>query len=255
MAAYASADHRNTGRWSRLGLFLLHELREVIPPTLFFLVGFNLVLFTKRLFLAEYLIEYTGFLVATTAALIVGKTVLVADTMPFMRRFDGAPLAYPILFKTILYTVIVFVVRLLEAFIHYLTGGGAIGGGRFLGHLFGTFTWAHFTATQLWVFVLFLLYVTASELNQLVGDGELFKIFFTRRSSELKSTRRARIRLLTRMARLTDAHPVAELADPRSAPHVELVAILRALARDDAPNRGVRPEPIIRPAPPISPNR
>jgi hypothetical protein len=40
--------------------------------------------------------------------------------------------------------------------------------------------------------VLFLVYVTASELNQLLGDGELFKIFFTRRSSELKSTRRAR---------------------------------------------------------------
>ena len=237
MAAHAIADHQNTGRLSKLGHFFLHELREVIPPTLFFFIGFNLILFTKRLFLADYLIEYTGFLVATTAALIVGKTVLVADTIALMRRFDGAPLAYPIVFKTIAYTLLVFVVRLLEAFIHYLVEGGAVGHGGFLGHLFGTFSWPHFIATQLWIFVLFLVYVTASELNHLFGDGELFKIFFTRRSSELKSTRRARIRLLTRLARLTDAHPVAELADPRSAPHVELVAILRALARDDAPGR------------------
>jgi hypothetical protein len=84
------------------------------------------------------------------------------------------------------------VARLIEALIHYLVGGGTFGGGRFIEHLLGIFSWTHFTAVQLWIFVLFL--VTASELNQLIGDSELFKIFifFTRRSSELKSTRRAR---------------------------------------------------------------
>jgi hypothetical protein len=73
------------------------------------------------------------------------------------------------------------------------------------------------------------MWVTARELNNLLGDGELFHIFFTRRSSALKSTRRARIRLLTRLSRLTDAHPVSELEDPQSAPHRELVDILRGL--------------------------
>ncbi|HEY1301336.1 MAG TPA: hypothetical protein VGF07_12625, partial [Stellaceae bacterium] len=185
----------------------------------------------------DYLIEYTGFLVATTAALIVGKTVLVADTIPWMKRFDGAPLACPILFKTVVYSLFVFVARLLEAFIHYLVDGGAVGHGGFLDHVMGTFTWPHFIATQLWIFVLFLVYVTASELNQLFGDGELFKIFFTRRLPELKTTRRARIRLLVRLARLTDAHSVAELADQRSPPHRELVAILSTLAGDGAPQQ------------------
>jgi hypothetical protein len=79
----------DTSRWSRIGSVLLHEFREVIPPTLFFFVGFNLVLFTKRLFLQQYLIEYAGFLIAATGALIVGKVVLVADKMPFLRRFDS----------------------------------------------------------------------------------------------------------------------------------------------------------------------
>ena len=219
MAAHTLAARRDSGRLSRLGHFFLHELREVIPPTVFFFLGFNLVLFTKRLFLADYLIEYTGFLVATTSALVVGKTVLVADTIPFMKRFDGAPLACPILFKTMVYTLFVFVVRLLEADVHYLVEGGSVGHGGFLDHIFGTFSWPRFIATQLWIFVLFLVYVAASELNQLFGDGELFKIFFTRRLPALKTTRRARIRLLVRLARLTDAYSVAELADQRSAPH------------------------------------
>src|SRR5205807_7928973 len=119
--------------------------------------------------------------------------------------------------------------------IHYLIGGGVLGGGRFFERLIGTFSWSHFAAVQLWIFVLFLIYIIASELNQLLGDGELFKVFFTRRSSELKSTRRARIRLLTRLSRLTDAHPVEVLEDPTSAPHTELLAILRSLAQRSDP--------------------
>jgi hypothetical protein len=129
----------------------------------------------------------------------------------------------------------VFVVRLLEAFIHYLIQGGDVGGGGFLDELLGRFSWDHFIAIQMWIFALFLIYVTASEVDDLVGDGELFKIFFTRRSSELKSTRRARIRLLVQLSRLIDAHSLDVLSDPKTPPHAELVAILRNLARAGRP--------------------
>jgi hypothetical protein len=108
----------------------------------------------------------------------------------------------------------------------------------------GKFSWYRFAAIQLWVFVLFLVYVTASTLNELLGDGELFKIFFTRRSSELKSTRRARIRLLVRLSRLIDAHPVEVLSDPGTRPHAALVAILRRMAQGDRPgSAGFSPAP------------
>jgi hypothetical protein len=219
------------GRWVRVRSVLLHEFREMLPPTVFFFVGFNLILLSKRLLLADYLIQFSGFVLATTSALVVGKTVLVADMMPFLRRFDRAPLVQPILFKTIVYTFLVFVVRLLEALVHYLIQGGGVGDGGFLNDLLGSFSWDHFIAVQMWIFVLFLVYVTASELNDLVGDGELFKIFFTRRSSELKSTRRARIRLLVQLSRLTDTHSLDVLSDPKTPPHGELVAILQNLAR------------------------
>jgi hypothetical protein len=170
--------------WSTI---FLREFRAVLPPTAFFFIGFNLILFTKRLFLADYLIEYTGFLIATTGALIVGKVVLVADKMPLLRRFDHAPLAYPILFKSAVYTLFVLVARLIEALVHYLVQGGVLGGGRFVQYVLGNFSWAHFTAVQLWIFVLFLIYVAANELNILLGEGELFKILFKRRSIELQN--------------------------------------------------------------------
>jgi hypothetical protein len=225
-----SFEARAPGLLTRVGRVLLHEFREVLPPTIFFFIGFNLILFTKRLLLAEYLVQFTGFAIATTGALIVGKVVLVADKMPFLRRFDDAPLAQPILFKTVVYTFLVLIVRLLEAFVHYVFEGGAVGHGGFIRDQLGSFSWDRFTATQLWIFVLFLVYVTGSELNQLFGDGELYRIFFTRRSTELKSTRRARMRLLVRLSRLTDAHPIDELANRTTSAHAELVNILRELA-------------------------
>jgi hypothetical protein len=230
--AMSSFDARAAGRLTRIGHVLLHEFRQVLPPTIFFFVGFNLILFTKRLILQDYLIQFTGFFIATTAALIVGKVVLVADKMPFLRRFDHAPLAQPILFKTVIYTLFVFAARLIEAFIHYVVEGGTVGQGGFIEHQLGSFSWHHFIATQMWIFVLFLIYVTASEVNDLLGDGELFKIFFTRRSSELKSARRARIRHLVQLARLTEAHPIETLRDPTTRPHAALVGILRSLARE-----------------------
>ena len=230
MASHAMEASR-PGRMARIGHVLLHELRAVLPPTIFFFLGFNLILLTKRLILADHLIQFAGFFIATMSALVVGKVVLVADKMPLLRRFDHQPLAAPILFKTVIYTLLVFVARLLEAFVHYAIEGGVIGHGGFIEHQIGIFSWHQFIAAQMWIFVLFLVYVTGSEINALFGDGELFKIFFTRPTSEFQSTRRTRIRLLARLARLTEAHPIETLRDPASAPHAELVDILRLLAR------------------------
>ena len=76
--------------------------------------------------------------------------------------------------------------------------------------------------------VLFLVYVTIHELNMLIGDGELYRLFFRWSSSEAKLTRRQRIRLLTRLNRLTEANPIDAFSERGSPAHAELVDILRA---------------------------
>ena len=111
-------------------------------------------------------------MLATTGALVVGKAVLVADTMPFLGRYDRAPLLEPILYKTLVYFV--FIARLLEALIEFRMHGHSLG--EFLPHLATIFSWHHFAAIQISIFVLLLIYVTASELYQLFGHGELPRI-------------------------------------------------------------------------------
>ena len=115
---------------SRLLAFVIKELREVVPPTVFFAVGFNLVVLTTDLILADYLVSFGSFMVATITALVVGKSVLVANAMPFLRRFDTAPMIQPVLFKTIVYWAVVFLVRFLEKLVEYLFAGGTPAGFR-----------------------------------------------------------------------------------------------------------------------------
>ena len=218
----------------RTGAFLLHEFLEILPPTIFFIIGFNLIVLTTNLILSDYGGQFASFMIATATALIVAKALLVANAMPMIRHYDRAPLIRPILFKTSFYWTAVFIVRLLEHWIRYRLSGDYVFGG-FVPHVQATFSWDRFFAIQLWIFVLFLIYVTATELNRLFGHGELSRIFFTSRPSELQLNRRERVRELTRLSKLADAHSVDEFRDPTSIAHTQLIEIVRRLA--------VRPRP------------
>jgi hypothetical protein len=222
----------------RAGAFLLREFREILPPTIFFFIGFNLILLTTNLILADYGTQFSSFMLATAAALVVGKAVLIANTMRSIRRYDSAPLIRPILFKTVFYWVAVFIARLLEHWIRFwLVEHNPLG--TFVPHMIATFDWRRFVAIQLWIFVLFLIYETATELNHLFGERELWHILVTSRPSDLPLNRRQRIFELVRLSKLADTHSVDEFRDPTSAAHAELVDIVRRLAREPQP-----PQPV-----------
>jgi hypothetical protein len=76
--------------------FIIKEFTEALPAIVFFAVGFNLIMLTTQLILDDYQAQFAGFMVATTAALLVAKA------LPFFRRFDNAPLIQPIVFQAIL---------------------------------------------------------------------------------------------------------------------------------------------------------
>jgi len=144
-------------------------------------------------------------------------------------RPDRAPLIQPILFKTVVYWAVVFVARLLEHFIKFwLVEHNPVS--EFVRHMISTFSWHRFAAIQIWILVLFLIYVMVTELNHLFGHGELRRIFFTYLPSELQLNRRQRIRELVHLSRLADTHTLAEFRDPASAAHNQLVEIVRRLA-------------------------
>ena len=78
---------------------------------------------------------------------------------------------------------------------------------------------------------LFLIYVTATEFSHLFGPGELRRLFFTSRPSELQLNRRQRLRELLRLSRLADTHSAGEFRNAASDTHRELIEIVQRLAR------------------------
>jgi hypothetical protein len=115
---------------SGLLAFIIREFGEAVPPTLFFAIGFSLIALTTQLLLADYLVHFANFMLVTFSALIAGKAVLLANKLPFFRRFDTAPIVQPVLSKTLIYCTVVFFIRLLERVAKYWPGGGRVAGFR-----------------------------------------------------------------------------------------------------------------------------
>src|SRR5260370_26360133 len=107
--------------------------------------------------------------------------------------------------------------------------------GRGFGLAFGAavdeFPWRRFAAIQIWLFTCFLIYVTATELSALLGEGQLFRLFFRHRSSEHRLTRRQHVRALMELSQLAETTPRDRLLHPATPQGKRLIAIVDALGQ------------------------
>ena len=151
------------------------ELFEVIPPTIFFFVAFNVIGFTKKLILEQYGIKFSGFVAATVGAMIVAKVVLIADRIPFINKYPDKPLIYNAAWKTVIYVLVTLVVRFLEYLLphwwKYRNLSVAVE------HMWHETIWPHFWAIQIWLICLFFVYVSFREFARAVGEERFFKMF------------------------------------------------------------------------------
>src|SRR5262245_52640677 len=106
--------------------WLKHELHEVIPPTIFFLISFHIVVIDRRLMLRQYGLPLSSMVSATVAALLVAKVVVVTDAFPFVNRFPAKPLMYNVVWKTAIYVVAALIVHYLEHLVPALWHTGSL---------------------------------------------------------------------------------------------------------------------------------
>ncbi|MBV8393862.1 MAG: hypothetical protein JOY81_11835 [Alphaproteobacteria bacterium] len=166
--------HVRAGRW------LLEELRELLPPTIYFFCAFNLIAMTSNLLVHHYWFALSNFLFATTMALIVGKVLLIVHRVPFIDRLRSRPLIVTVLYKTVFYAIVVSLVRVLEVFLHVVRDDRGMSV-AFQSAL-DAFNWQHFAVVQLWLFVCFLIYVLVRETDRALGEGRLIELLFHRPS-------------------------------------------------------------------------
>ncbi|MEL6577367.1 MAG: hypothetical protein AAFU72_00860 [Pseudomonadota bacterium] len=160
---------------SKARAFVTREFKHMLPPTVFFLISFNLLVLTAEMLEAGGSAHASVHVAATFAALVCGKAVLVADKLPFFNRYPEHPLIWNTLWKTGLYVLVTLVFRIIEKLFSALTGpdGFAAGLAEHLAH----FDWPRFLAIQLWLVVLFLVYTAVGELTNQIGRERILQMF------------------------------------------------------------------------------
>jgi len=153
-----------------------HEIREAIPPAIFFLISFHIIVLSRALMVREYGVQISALAGATVGALLVAKVVLVADMLPIINRFPEKPLIYNVLWKTVIYVVASTFVHYLEHLIPTWWHEGSFWAAN--EHLWSKLVWPHFWAIQLWLVVLIFIYCTARELVRVIGRDRVREMMF-----------------------------------------------------------------------------
>jgi hypothetical protein len=150
----------------KIGAIVVREIREAVPATIFFLWLFHMIALTKAVTLGDYSITALRATVATVGALIVAKAILVVEALPISRIFSRQ-LWFHVLWKTLLFNVVVLIFRFLEEIIHLIRKHGDLS--TAFARLFQEIVWPQFAVFQLWLFCGLFLYCVAAEIVRMVG--------------------------------------------------------------------------------------
>ncbi len=167
--------------------FIARELREIIPPFLFFMVVFHTLAITKAVLQSGHDMTILRSVVATIMALTVAKSILLVDAFGFARIFELRPLAYSIAWKTLLFGVVTLVFRFIEELIPQLSKQEGLGAA--CRHVIEELNWAHFWTMQMWLWAAVLLYTSVAELVNRYGREVVRDVMFRREVSPDSSAR------------------------------------------------------------------
>jgi hypothetical protein len=156
-------------------LKIKHEVMKVLPPTLFFFIILHIVALIRELMIKGTGIDFPASASVLIASLILGKSVLIADMLPFINRFPDKPLIWNVSWKTLMYAVVALVVHYLEQLYEYWKEAHSIIGANSL--LFSSLNLPRFWAVQILLITLIFMYCVIAELARVIGPARL-KVMF-----------------------------------------------------------------------------
>ena len=157
-------------------LFLKKEILELLPPTIFFFVVFQVIYFTRGLLAKEYAVTFTSTTSAIIGALIVGKSILLIDALPILKWFRQTRFIYTILWRIFFYLLIVVLFQFIEDLIPLISKFGSFSSA--IGQYFEKMNWNHFLAIHIILLLFVIIYALISGAVEVIGRKEFFRIFF-----------------------------------------------------------------------------
>jgi hypothetical protein len=150
-------------------------LREYLLISLYLFLVFSLLVIHKSMILAEHHINYTLHGFALINALALAKVVLVAQDMHLADQFRDAPLIYPTLLKSLVFTVLLVCFKVAEDSLV-----GRLHGKTFHQSLsdFGDGSWSGILVLTAMLFVMLIPFFGFGELRRVFGPDRLMGVFF-----------------------------------------------------------------------------
>lgn len=160
----------------RIVKVIQEEIKQAIPAIIYFVISFNLIALTERLMERAEGVGYISYFKATIGALLVGKCLIIINAFPFINAFPKKPLIYNISWKFMVYGLAVFLFRITEDFFHFwfFYDSASVAGLAVLDRLTSPFFWA----IQVWLFMLFIVYIVFSDLSAEIGHSKMKKMLF-----------------------------------------------------------------------------
>src|SRR5215467_12274304 len=169
------------------------EFNALWPVFVFFLVGFLLLILLLKTALAQFSIEVTVLSNAVVGALLAAKAALVLDETPLGRSLVRYRRIVEIAAKVVFYgiTCLLFLYgeRVLEAQ-HKVHNWGKAFPNAYEQLSHSILTWS------LGISIVFALYFVFAEINERMGEGELWRLFFESRADGTDSRRPEKIGLV-----------------------------------------------------------
>lgn len=152
-----------------------HEFMKVLPPTVFFFVILHIVALIRSLMIKGTGLDLPVSASVLIASLILGKSVLVADMLPFINRFPNKPLIWNVIWKTLMYALVALIVHYLERLYDFWKEAPNLMEANSL--LWASMNWPRFWAVQILLITLIFMYCVIAELARVIGKDRL-KVMF-----------------------------------------------------------------------------
>jgi hypothetical protein len=157
----------------------VHGMREYLVISLYLFIVFSLFTVYKSVILAEHHIDVTLHGFALINALALAKVMLTAQELRLADQLRDAPLIYPTLLKSFVFTILLAGFKIAEQ-----TAVGMYHGNPFDKSLsdLGGGTWQGILSLTGLLFVVLIPFFGFTELRRVFGDDRLVGVFFRPRS-------------------------------------------------------------------------
>jgi hypothetical protein len=156
--------------------------KEFLFVTLYLWVIFGLFAIYRSVILAEHHVSFRAKSFALINALALAKVMVTAKELRFGELFHEVPLIFPTITKSVSFSILLASFKIIEEAAVGLYQGKSLhdsianlGGG----------TWQGILCLTLLLFVMLIPFFGFTEMQQVFGEGKLFKLFF--QSRELSS--------------------------------------------------------------------